>query len=92
MLKRLMIAAAIGAIASSTFAADAAHTAANQTLELKNGSTVYIFPDGKMAMEGVTGRVERMKPGDVMETKDGKKIVMVGDEVMKLDSLKYISR
>ena len=92
MLKKMLMAAAISAVAATSFAGDPAHTAAKQTFELKNGSTVYVFPDGKTAMEGKTGKPERMKEGVVMETKDGQKLIMVGDEVMKLDSLKYISR
>ena len=92
MLKKLLIIVAMSAVTATAFAADPAHTAAKQTLELKNGSTVYVFPDGKMAMEGKTGKPERMKEGVVMETKDGQKLTMVGDEVAKLESLKYITR
>ncbi|WP_246128901.1 CopK family periplasmic copper-binding protein [Zoogloea oleivorans] len=47
----------------------------------------YIFKDGKMAMEDKYGRATRMKKETVMETKDGRKIIMHGDEVMRLDSL-----
>ena len=62
-------------------------TAAKEVIELKDGSTVYIFKDGKMAMEDKYGRATRMKKETVMETKDGRKIIMHGDEVMRLDSL-----
>ena len=87
MLKQLMIAAAIGTMASTAFAADAARTEAKQVFDLKDGSTVYIFKDGKMAMEDKLGRAVRMKKDTVMETKDGQKLIMHGDEVMRLDSL-----
>ena len=60
-----------------------------QVLNLKDGSTVYVFTDGKMAMETRYGRVQRMDPGMVMETADGQKITMNGDEVARLDSLLY---
>ena len=40
-----------------------------------------------MAMEDKLGRAVRMKKDTVMETKDGQKILMHGDEVMRLDSL-----
>ncbi|TYC51145.1 hypothetical protein ETQ85_24610 [Zoogloea oleivorans] len=40
-----------------------------------------------MAMEDKYGRATRMKKETVMETKDGRKIIMHGDEVMRLDSL-----
>lgn len=74
------------------FATDAAHAAAKQVHQLKDGSSVYVFHDGKMAMESSTGKAMRMNPGETMETKNGQKIIMVGDEVAKLDSLKYITR
>jgi hypothetical protein len=56
-----------------------------KSIELKDGSTVYIFKDGKMGMEDKYGRATRMKKDTVMETKDGQKIIMHGDEVMRLD-------
>ena len=58
-----------------------------KSIELKDGSTVYIFKDGKMGMEDKLGRAVRMKKDTVMEAKDGQKIIMHGDEVMRLDSL-----
>ena len=60
-----------------------------QVLNLKDGSSVYIFNDGKMAMETRYGRAQRMNPGMVMETADGQKVTMNGDEVARLDSLLY---
>ena len=56
-------------------------------VELKDGSTVYVFKDGNMAMADKFGKAKRMKPDTVMETKDGNKIMMHGDEVMFLDNL-----
>ncbi len=87
MLKNLLVIAATSAVAASVFAGDAARANAEKAIELKDGSTVYLFKDGKMAMEDRLGRAVRMKPGHVMETKDGQKIMMHGDEVMRLDSL-----
>ncbi len=66
--------------------------AAIKVVELKDGSSVYIFQDGKMAMESITGRVTHMNPGDTMEARDGSKIVMQGNEVARLYSLKEYSR
>ncbi|EXI75182.1 MAG: Copper resistance protein K precursor [Candidatus Accumulibacter appositus] len=40
-----------------------------------------------MGMEDKLGRSIRMKKDTVMETKDGQKIIMHGDEVMRLDNL-----
>lgn len=87
MLKNLLMIAAVSLAASSSLADDAARAAAQKTIELKDGSTLYIFKDGKMSMADKFGRPMRMKKGVVMETKDGEKIIMHGDEVARLESL-----
>ena len=76
---------AMSAVTATAFAVDAAQV--EKSIELKDGSTVYIFKDGKMGMEDKLGRAVRMKKDTVMEAKDGQKIIMHGDEVMRLDSL-----
>lgn len=85
MLKKLLIVAATAIISTSAMAVDAAKV--EKSIPLKDGSTVYIFKDGKMAMENKFGSAVRMKQGEVMETKDGQKILMHGDEVFRLDNL-----
>ena len=87
MLKKFLMVAAISAFAVAAHAGDAARAEAKQVFDLKDGSTVYLFKDGKMAMEDKYGKAVRMKKDTVMETKDGQKIIMHGDEVMRLDSL-----
>ena len=87
MLKKLLVVVAMSAVAVSAFANDYARREAKQVVELKDGSTVYVFDSGKMARESKYGRAVRMDPGMVMETKDGQKITMVGDEVARLSSL-----
>ncbi|MHB1360855.1 MAG: periplasmic Cu(I)/Cu(II)-binding protein CopK [Rhodocyclaceae bacterium] len=87
MLKKLLMVVATSALASTAFADDAARTEAKQVIDLKDGTTLYIFKDGKMAMEDKFGRTMRMKKDTVMETKDGQKIIMHGDEVARLDTL-----
>lgn len=87
MLKKLLMVVATSALASTAFAGDAARTEAKQVIDLKDGTTLYIFKDGKMAMEDKFGRTMRMKKDAVMETKDGQKIIMHGDEVARLDTL-----
>ncbi|HEY0906266.1 MAG TPA: periplasmic Cu(I)/Cu(II)-binding protein CopK [Methylophilus sp.] len=84
MYKKL-IAVAGTVFAMSAFAADM--TTVTRAIELKDGSTLYIFKNGKMGMENKSGRAVSMKPGHMMETKDGQKLVMVGNEVMRVDSL-----
>jgi len=85
MLKKMLMVAALTMVGASAYAVDAATV--DKSIELKDGSTVYIFKDGKMGMEDKFGRAVRMKQDTVMETKDGQKIMMHGDEVMRLDNL-----
>ena len=85
MLKKMLMVIALGMVGVSAYAVDASQV--EKSIELKDGSTVYIFKDGKMAMEDKLGRAVRMKKDTVMETKDGQKIMMHGDEVMRLDNL-----
>ncbi|GAB3555216.1 hypothetical protein GCM10027343_43770 [Noviherbaspirillum agri] len=87
MLKKILFAAACGMVSVSTFAVDASQV--QKSIELKDGSTVHVFKDGKMGMEDKYGRAVRMKEGQIMETKDGQKIAMVGDEVARLDLILY---
>lgn len=86
MLKKFAIMASMLTVAGAAFAVDMGNVA--QTFELKDGSTVYVFKDGKMAMENRLGRTVSMKAGHVMETKDGQKIIMVGNELARLDTIK----
>lgn len=83
MFKVLATAAAVLFSAHVALAADKANV--DKSIPLKDGSTVYIFKDGKMAMEDKLGRVVPMKPGHVMQTKDGQSILMVGNELARLD-------
>lgn len=86
MLKKLAIITALLAAATTAFAIDMTKVA--QKFELKDGSTVYVLRDGKMAMENGRGRIVGMKPGHVMETKDGQRIMMVGNELARLEAIK----
>jgi len=83
MLTKIAAAAASVLIATSAFAVDPGNV--DKSYELKDGSTVYIFKDGKMAMENKLGQVVSMKDGHAMETKDGKKIMMKGNEIWRLE-------
>lgn len=85
MFKKILIVVAGSMVALSAFAVDL--STVEKSVELKDGSTVYLFKNGKMAMENKLGRVVRMKPGHVMETKDGQRIIMVGDEVARLETV-----
>lgn len=87
MKKSIFIFAALIGVTVNTFASDEARQDAERVIELKDGSTLYIFKDQKMAMADRLGRAVRMAPGQVMETRDGQRITMVGDEVARLDAL-----
>jgi hypothetical protein len=84
MFKKILVTAAVSMLAVSAFAVDASQ--ADRPIELKDGSTVHVFNDGKMGMETKLGSVVGMPAGHVMETKDGQKIVMVGNEIARLNN------
>ena len=85
MLKKMLFVVAGSMVALSALAVDASKV--EKSVELKDGSTVYLFKDGKMAMESKLGKVIHMKEGHVMETKDGERIIMIGNEVARLSSI-----
>ena len=43
-----------------------------------------------MGMENQYGKPVSMKPGHVMETVDGRKVIMVGNELMRVETLRGI--
>ena len=59
-----------------------------RSIELKNGGTVYIFKDGRMAYEDRVGRPVRVKTGEVVETKSGEKLTVRSDDEGRLLQLK----
>ena len=85
MFTKILVAAASSMIALSAFAVDANQV--EKSIQLKDGSTVHVFADGKMAMENNVGRAVYMEPGQVMQAKDGRQIAMNGNEVARLDQL-----
>jgi hypothetical protein len=76
----------LGLIFSSLSAFAVDQGGIEKSVELKDGSTVHLFKDGKMAMENKFGRPYRMREGKMMETTDGKSIAMNGDEVARLSN------
>lgn len=90
MIKRNLITILLATASLSACAVDVSKvdvSKVEKTIELKDGSTVHFFKDGKMAMEDKYGRVISMKPEQVMETKDGKRIIMIGNEVVRLEPI-----
>lgn len=69
------------------FAGHSAVDAAEKVLALDDGSTLYVFKDGKMAKEDRFGRAASINSGDVLRSVDGKMIRTVGNETARLDFL-----
>lgn len=84
MFKKILVTAASSMIALSAFASTA--DPAQSSIPLKDGTTVYVFADGKMGMQDKYGRAVSMEPGQVMETRDGKTVNMIGNEKGRLES------
>lgn len=88
MSKKIAVAAMAVAAFSATTAFGVDQANVQRSIELKDGSTLYVFKDGKMGMENQRGRPAPMKPGVLMETKSGEKIMMMGNELMRVERLK----
>jgi len=88
MLKRSLVAIALSAVTVFAVAAEIdAREAAKQVIDLQDGSTLYVFKSGKMAVENKLGRAASTRPGTALTAKDGSTITMRGNEVAYLDSL-----
>ena len=72
------------------FAAYAAED--EKEIPLKDGSSVVIFKDGKMSMRDKFGKAHAMPEGTVMETRDGTKIVMKGNEVFRRTTVEELNK
>lgn len=91
MRKILATAGILAVMSTSVFAQATAtpnfpHPDADAVYMLKDGNTLYVYKDGKMAMENKFGNAVYMKEGVPMETKDGKKIMMKGNELWRVES------
>ena len=91
-MRKILVTAGILAVLSTPVFAQATatlyapHPDAVAQYLLKDGNTLYVYKDGKMAMEDKNGKSVSMKEGTPMETKDGKKIMMKGNELWRVDS------
>jgi hypothetical protein len=85
MFTKILVVVAGSIVALSAFAVDQSNV--DKSIELKDGSTVYQFKDGKMGMENKFGKPVSMKEGHVMETKDGQRVIMVGNEVAQMETV-----
>lgn len=65
------------ALAATAFAAE------EQTIELKDGGKVLVQKDGTMVHLDAAGNRVKMRDGEVMEAKDGSRIMMKNDQIWK---------
>ena len=63
-----------------------------RTIALKDGSSIVVFKDGKMSMRDKNGRAHVMTEGTVMETADGQKILMKGNEVWRRTTAEQLNK
>ena len=88
MLKRTLLVVTLGALTTTAFADESdARRAARQVIALRDGSTAYIFDNGKMAVENKVGEAIVVKPGTMLETSNGDTVAIVGDEIARLSEL-----
>lgn len=86
-LTAVAVAALVAVAAAPVLARDVVARTAPQVMNLKDGSTLYVFKDGKMAKEDRFGRAVYLRSGEVLETRDGRNVTAVGNEVARLDVL-----
>jgi hypothetical protein len=82
-----LVVAGLSAFAVPSFANDVAAADAQKLYRLKDGGTLYIFKDGKMAQEDRYGRAVYLKKGQVVETVDGQRLSATSNEVARLNDL-----
>lgn len=90
MLAKILALTATALIATTAFGADDPDIV--KSYELKDGLTVHVYKDGKMAMEDKGGRGRSMKDGHIMETTDGQKIMMKGNELWRVEAVHEFHR
>lgn len=83
----LFAAVVLSALASGAFASDSLANNVDKTYRLKDGGTVFVFKDGKLAMADKFDRVIHVAKGQVLETADGQKIIMTTSESARLNFL-----
>jgi hypothetical protein len=77
----------LSALASSAFASDSLANNVDKTYRLKDGGTLFVFKDGKMAVADKFDRAIHVSKGQVVETADAQKITMTSSESARLDFL-----
>lgn len=86
-MKTNILVAAFAIASSSAFAGHFAVEAAKEIIVLKDGGSLYIFPDGKMGKESRVGSSVYLKKGEVLEAADGRMITATSNEVARMTYL-----
>jgi len=81
----LFAAVVLSTLASTAFATDSLAGNVDKTYRLKDGGTVFVFKDGKMAVADKFDRAVHLTKGQVLEAADGQKIVMTSSQSARLD-------
>ncbi|TDR77828.1 CopK family periplasmic copper-binding protein [Paludibacterium purpuratum] len=88
-MNKIIFAALLGGVfTSAAFAVDFNP----QQVELKDGTGLVVFEDGKTAMVDQYGHTMKMDQSAVMETKAGTQIAMNGNEVQRLQQFQKQTR
>ncbi|NEX63308.1 CopK family periplasmic copper-binding protein [Noviherbaspirillum galbum] len=92
-MKNPIIGLAIGTVlcaslVTQAFADHAIRGEIKQSYTLKDGSILYVFKNGKMAKENRYGNPVYLDKGEIVETAEGQKIPVVGNEIARLSLLK----
>lgn len=77
----------MGIASVSALAADELPPKLKESIALSDGSTVYVFTDGKMALADRFGRAVAKKAGTTVATKDGRRLTLTSNESARLDQL-----
>ena len=81
---RALVIASLAALAMSTpVIAQTQAEKPERIVQMKDGTALHIYKDGKMSMHDSRDRPMSMKAGTKMETKSGEVIMMQGNEVWR---------
>lgn len=85
------IATVVAAVSLLSLSAQAATSPlVKESVELKDGAVVHVFQDGRMGMENRLGRTLSMPEGYAMETRDGRTLIMKGNELARVAELNLV--
>ncbi len=79
-MKKLLVATLLTGM-MGTWAIANAEEAIPEKLELKDGSTLFLHPDGTSRMVDVHGKKMEMADGKEMEMKDGQMLIMQNKKI-----------